>query len=152
MRTGMCLPTWTETEFRINFMLLNIVSLLYFCVFIAAGQALSRACFAQEQTLIRLMMGGVFALLMLLWLPALVSFAFGFNVLSQCVALALCCVAGLAGYWVSRNKELLRSGILLERPAFYVLVPLFVLGVYLFFTHILNPQGGALHSRTIHIW
>lgn len=146
MRTDMCLPTWTETVFRINSMLLNIVSLLYFCVYIAAGQALSRACFAQERTLIRLMMGGVFALLMLLWLPALASFALGFNVLSQCAALALCCAAGLVGYRISRKKELLRSGVLQERPAFYALVPLFVLGVYLFFTHVLNPQGGALHS------
>ena len=124
----------------------SVVSLLYFGVFIAAGQAVSRACFAQEKSLIRLMMGGVFALLLLLWLPALVSFLLGFKLLSQCVALVLCAGISVAAFVYSRGKALLRTGLKEERGALLVLLPLFALGTYLFLTHVLQPEGGALHS------
>ena len=142
----MYLPMWMETGFRISSMLSSIVSLLYLGAFIAAGQAVSRACFAQEKTLIRLMMGGVFALLLLLWLPALVSFPLGFTLLSQCIALVACAGIGAAAYLYSRGKDLLRTGLAEERGAFLVLLPLFALGTYLFLTHVLQPEGGALHS------
>jgi hypothetical protein len=138
-------PMWMETGFRINYAVFCRIASL-FLVFIAAGQAVSRACFAQEKTLIRLMMGGVFALLLLLWLPALVSFLLGFTLLSQCVALVVCVAIGVAAFLYSRGKDLLRTGLSEERGALLVLLPLFALGTYLFLTHVLRPEGGALHS------
>lgn len=127
-------------------MLSSIISLLYFGVFIAAGQVVSRVCFAQERPLIRLMMGGVFALLLLLWLPALVSFLLGFTPLAQYIALLLCVVIGLSSYLLSRGKDLLRTSLNEDRIALLVLLPLLALGTYLFLTHVLRPEGGALHS------
>ncbi len=127
-------------------MIFDILSLLYLCEYFAAGQLIARALFAAERPLFRWWMGGVFSLLLLLWLPALFGFLCGFSLLAQLLALLVCTAAGVAAFLAGR-KETVASVTAGElRPALLTLLPLFLLGGYLFFTHILQPVSGALHS------
>ncbi|HWR22615.1 MAG TPA: hypothetical protein VN366_03980 [Feifaniaceae bacterium] len=127
-------------------MISNILSLLYLCAYLAAGQFMARALFAAERPLFRWWMGGVFSLLLLLWLPALFGFLFGFTVLAQLLALLVCAAAGLFAFLAGRKKAVAPAGASELRPALMTLLPLFLLGGYLFLTHILRPVNGALHS------
>ncbi len=127
-------------------MIFNIISLLYLCAYLATGQLIARALFAAERPLFRWWMGGVFSLLLLLWLPALFGFLFGFTLLAQLLALLVCAAAGVTAFLAGRNKTVASATAVELRPALLTLTPLFLLGAYLFFTHILRPVGGALHS------
>lgn len=126
-------------------LLLNIVSFLCLCLYLAAGHCIARVSFAHERTLVRLWLGGVFALLLLLWLPALTSFVLGFTVLSQCIALFVCACVGFFSYSLSRKREIRHSAWKDERSVFYTLLPLLALGIFLFLAHYIEPQEGALH-------
>ncbi len=127
-------------------MIFDMLSLLYLCAYLAAGQLIARALFAAERPLFRWWMGGVFSLLLLLWLPALFGFLLGFTLLAQLLALLVCAAAGVAAFLAGRKKPAASVTAAELRPALLTLLPLFLLGGYLFFTHILQPVGGALHS------
>ncbi len=71
-----------------------VFAALYFFAYLALGQLASHTLFAKESLLIRLWLGGVIALALLLWLPALFSFFFGFTLLSNLLALTFCVLSG----------------------------------------------------------
>jgi len=70
----------------------NITGVLYFCIFILAGIFILNRILVQERQLVRLWAGTVAGCVLLMWLPALVSFVLGFNILSHAIALALLAV------------------------------------------------------------
>ena len=67
--------------------MLDLLAIVYLCLFLAAGYLLARLVFHSERPLIRLWLGGVCGLFLLIWLPALCSFLFGFTVLFALVTL-----------------------------------------------------------------
>lgn len=140
------LPMLTGTGYRANDMLSDILALLYLCAYLASGQFIARTLFPTERPLFRWWMGGVFSLLLLLWLPALFSFMFRFTLLSQILALLACAAAGAAAFVLGRKKTVPSIQDTELRPALVTLLPLFLLGAYLFLTHIVRPVDGALHS------
>ncbi len=123
----------------------DVLAFFYLCVFLATGQLIARALFAAERPLYRWWMGGVFSLLLLLWLPALFSFLLGFGLLAQLLALFVCFVIGAAALLLSRTKQVAAASWKEFRPVLMTLLPLFLLGVYLFLTHTIRPVDGALH-------
>jgi len=127
-------------------MLQNIPSLFYLLVYFAAGYFLARALMPAEKPLFRVWLGGVFALLMLLWLPALTSFLLRFTVLSQLAALGVCIVIGVFAFISARKKPYIPLKLGEHRGMLAALVPLFVLGAYLYVTHYIRPEAGALHG------
>lgn len=123
----------------------NVFSVFYLCVFIVAGHFCARVFFCGEKPLIRIWLGGIIALLMLLWLPALFAFFLDFGTLAQLLALLLCAGAGVCAFLLSRRKECARLRLKEDRSLLFALLPFVLLGAYLFHTHTIQPQNGGLH-------
>ena len=123
----------------------TLFSILYLIVFIVTGWLVGNAVFQKERPLVRLWLGSVIGLALLLWLPALFSFAFSFGLLSQLLALLVCIIVSailfltgrrLQGLFCIPKKELL--------PFLITVLPIFAFSVYLLFTHTIVPKDGAL--------
>ena len=127
-------------------MLLDVTAFLYLCAYLVTGYVLARAFLPAEKPLFRIWLGGVFGLLLLLWLPALTSFLLRFTVLSQLLALAVCLLIGALAALRARRRQVQRFRLSEHRGMLMVLLPLFLLGVYLFYTHYIFLEGGALHG------
>ena len=123
----------------------DILAFFYLCAFLATGQLTARALFIAERPLYRWWMGGVFSLLLLLWLPALFSFLLGFTLLAQLLALFVCFIIGTAALYLVKTTQVAAASWKEFRPVLMTLLPLFLLGVYLFLTHTIRPVDGALH-------
>ena len=124
----------------------NLLATLYLIVFVGCGLCVARLVFPGCRPLPRLWQGGVFGLAMLLWLPALFSFAFGrFTILTNLLALAAAVIAAGMCYIAARKKEAAKAPWVKEKPVLYTLLPLAVIGIILFYTHTLVPRDGALY-------
>lgn len=127
-------------------MLMNILSVLFFSVFLLCGYYLSKLLFSGQKLLVLIWFGGVFGLVMLMWLPALFAFVVGFTPAAQLLALGpVLLIGGLSfikGTKAFEKPEFDRN----DKKAAYVLIPLFLVGFYLFLTHTIEPAGdGSLH-------
>lgn len=71
----------------------NLSGFLYFTLYIVAGVFISHRIFSRFSSLTRLWLGTVMGTVLLMWLPVLVSFLMGFNILSHTVAAVV--LAGL---------------------------------------------------------
>lgn len=60
-------------------MVFDLLSALYLVAFVLSGVAIARVYLSKERPLVRLWLGGVIALLLLIWLPALFSLLLGFT-------------------------------------------------------------------------
>jgi cadmium resistance protein CadD (predicted permease) len=60
--------------------------------------------FYRDRPMIRIWLGLTFGMLMLIWLPALFSFVFGFVLLSQLLGLLAACMLGAVCWMLSRKK------------------------------------------------
>ena len=113
-------------------------------LFVASGLCIARFLFPEDRALVRIWLGLVFAMAMLMWLPALFSFLLGFTVLSQLLGLLLCCGIGALFFLLSRKRGRLTFSLSEDFPAFYALIPLFALSIVLLSTHTIAYRDGAL--------
>jgi len=123
----------------------ELVSILYLGLFALCGLGVSRLVFYRERPLRRVWLGLVFGYAMLLWFPALFSFALGFRLLSQLLGLALACLIGGAGWFFARNRSLTISPLKNELPILIAGGLLFALCVLLLSTHTIAERDGALY-------
>ena len=72
----------------------ELVSLLYLALFVCSGLGVARLLFYRERPLRRVWLGLVFGFAMLLWFPALFSFAIGFVLRAQMLALSFAVTIG----------------------------------------------------------
>lgn len=129
----------------------TLVSILYMAAFVLAGGCVAARAFSHERPAARLMLGCCFGLAMLMWLPALFSFAMGkFTLFAQIAALI---AALMIGAFAARYRKTLLIekgwfGRLLkrEKAMLLTLLPFFILCLYLLHTHTLLPQNGALFT------
>ncbi|MBR0026319.1 MAG: hypothetical protein IJP37_04075 [Clostridia bacterium] len=127
-------------------MLLDLASILMLFLFLISGYAIARLLLYERPIHERLLFGGSIGLLLLMWLPALFSFVFDFTVTSQLLAALIAAVIG--GICFIRTKK--HPCCAAEKPSYFpmlaTLIPLFLIGAYLFFTHTI-PQAadGSLH-------
>ncbi len=122
----------------------ELLSVAYLALFALSGVCVAAHVFYDERPLRRIWLGLVFGLCMLMWLPALFSFLFGFALLSQMLALAVACfIAGLF-FYLSRRRTRLAAPLMDELPVFCALVPLFLFSAILFATHTIALRDGAL--------
>ena len=73
----------------------ELLSVCYVALFAASGIGLSRLLFYREKPLVRIWLGLAFGLAMLMWLPALFSFALEFYLPAQLLGLLVACLAGV---------------------------------------------------------
>lgn len=123
----------------------ELLSILYMLLFATSGIGLSRLLFSREKPLVRIWLGLAMGLAMLIWLPALFSFALGFQMLAQLLGLVVAFVIGFLGFFFSRKKTLSRSSWRYEVPFFIAGGFLLVLGFILLSTHTIIEKDGALY-------
>ncbi len=123
----------------------EVLSILYVALFAASGIGLSRLLFYREKPLVRIWLGLAFGMAMLIWFPALFSFAMGFYLPAQLLGLLLACLIGAAGFLFSRNRSLTVSPWRVETPFLIAGGLLFLLCLVLLFTHTIIERNGALY-------
>jgi len=127
-------------------MVFSILAIVYISIFAASGICIGNCFFLKMRSSIRIWLGLVFGLVLLLWLPALISFVIGFTVLSQLLALLLSIAIGLAAFlsW-RKNARFSLSDCKKDVSVLSVLLPLFIFGIILFSTHTIVEKEGSLH-------
>ena len=123
----------------------ELLSILYVALFAASGIGLSRLLFYREKPLVRIWLGLAFGLAMLMWLPALFSFALGFYLPAQLLGLLVACLAGAAGFFFSRKRELNHAPWKKEIPFFIAGGFLLAICLVLLSTHTIVMRDGALY-------
>ena len=121
-----------------------LLSILYLSCFAATGILLADRAIQEEPRSYQVFLGLAFGLIMLIWLPALISFVIGFTLAAQLIALVACLL--LAGGLVfcrirSHAIRIAHSAKDDIRPILWLL-PLFLVGCYLFFTHTIWDKYG----------
>lgn len=127
----------------------NIISVVYLVAFLASGYFVAFNVFPREGRLLHLTLGTAIGLLMLMWLPALLSFALGFTLLSQLLALAIAAGLGAAAVLKGRRLMLLPRRIALK-PYLWCVLPTTALLCVLLYTHVLpmNEYGGLSSGQS----
>ena len=127
----------------------NVISVVYLMVFWASGYFIAFNIFPREGRLLHLTLGAAVGLLMLMWLPALFSFALGFTLLSQLLALAAAIALGAKALLRGTRLLLLPRRIELK-PYLYCVVPTVLLLCVLLFTHVIprNEYGGLSSGQS----
>ena len=119
------------------------LALLYTVLFALMGVCISAFLFRTHRLVARVWLGLVLGLLLLTWLPSLIAFWVSFTLAAQLIALglmfllAVLCMSlalrknGAGSLWNSFQKK--------DLGFLWTTVPLFLLGAYLFSTHVLKP-------------
>ena len=131
---------------------MEFVALIYTSIFALAGLALSRLLLPETEAVKRAAMGLAFGLALLIWLPALFSFALGFTLAAQYLALAPAAALLIAAAVLLRRREgapLRRRRFSLRGSARWMLtcLPLIAIIWVLMLNHVITPASdGSLHS------
>lgn len=125
-----------------------MLSILYLMVYLFAGCMIVRALLPRMRVAARVWIGLCAGLLLMMWLPALLAFAFRFSVTAHLLAL-IPLLGVTAGAWFARDKRPVRALEAQDRQLLILLacvaLPLTVLGGYLQYTHCLRQVNGTLH-------
>ncbi len=126
-----------------------VLSILYFCVFLAGGVWIARLLLPRLKPLVRIYIGASLGVLLVMWLPMLWAAAVRFTVLGHGLSVA---TLGLlcAGAWLLRDRREALPFDGQERSALKLLlllvVPLALLSGYLQYTHSIRPAAdGSYH-------
>ena len=122
-----------------------ILSILYLLFYAAAGILIGRYLFSNEPFPRRVWLGLTVGLFGSIWLPSLFSFILGFGRLSHILGAAVMAVL-TALCLLQKKKAPMASGEDLRAllPLLWLL-PIFLIGVYLFSTHILQPKADGYY-------
>ena len=117
-----------------------ILSILYLLFYAVAGVQIGRWLFKTEAFPRRLWLGLTVGLFGSIWMPSLFSFALGFGDLSHILGAALMAVLALVCLLQKRKAPLATAKDYQQLLPLLWLLPLFLVGAYLFSTHILEPK------------
>ena len=122
-----------------------ILSILYLLFYAVAGVLTGRYMFATESLPRRLWLGLALGLFGSIWLPSLFSFFLGFGTLSHLLGAALMAALTALSQFSKRKAPLCRAKEYRALLPLLWLLPLFVVGSYLFSTHILQPKADGYY-------
>lgn len=117
-----------------------ILSILYLLFYAVAGVQVGRCLFKSESFPRRLWLGLTVGLFGAIWMPSLFSFALGFGTLSHILGAALMAVLAVLCLLSRKKAPLATVKDYRQLLPLLWLLPLFVIGAYLFSTHILEPK------------
>lgn len=123
----------------------ELLSILYVFLFAASGIGISRMLFYREKPLVRIWLGLAFGMAMLMWFPALFSFALGFYLPAQLLGLLLACLLGGTGFYLSRKQTFATFPWRKEVPFFVAGGILLTVSLILLSTHTIVLRDGALY-------
>ena len=126
-----------------------MLGVLYLAVYLLAGCIMIRALLPQKHVSVRIWLGLALGILMMMWLPALMAFAFRFSLLAHMLALIPLCAATV-GIWFTRDRGARATAFDREDKRLLLMLvcvalPLTLLGGYLQYTHCLREVAGTLH-------
>ncbi len=124
-----------------------MLAVAVFLCYLLLGGSVSRLVFKKEPAGIRWWLGLVIGLAAAMWLPALFSFALGFNTLS----VVLSAGAALLVFALLLLKRPGSAGLAepqpVDRRALFCVLPLLLLSLFILYTHTLLPaEDGSLHT------
>ena len=127
-----------------------MLGIAYFAVYLLGGYAMVRSLLPDKRLPVRLWLGAALGILLMMWLPALLAFAFTFSLKAHLLALVPLCALTLCVHFFPRNKAVRPRPLSPEDKKLLVLMacvalPLTLLGGYLQYTHVLRPANGGLH-------
>lgn len=128
--------------------MLDVLSVLYILVYALSGFMAARFVLPKDRLLKQLAMGIAFGLVMLLWLPVLPAFVFGFNVASQILGLIAAIGLGVLFLLLGKKKGAKTGGFKFreELPMLICCLPVIAVGWILMGNHYIVPASdGSLH-------
>ena len=126
-----------------------IVSLLFTLFYAASGICISEVVFHRKKFLDRLWLGLALGLLLLTWLPSLFAFFIGFTRIAQLLSVILLFLSDGACAWIiirrKKNRFSVSHSLRSQWKSVLITLPVILLGVYLFHTHILlKHEDGSI--------
>ncbi len=117
------------------------LSILYMLFYAVAGILIGRCLFADETFARRLWLGLTVGLFGSIWLPSLFSFALGFGTLSHILGAAGMALITVLCQFSKKKAPMARAKDYRSLLPLLLLLPIFLIGAYLFSTHILEPKA-----------
>lgn len=130
----------------------NLCGFLYFLIFLLGGIFISLKVFSSQRPIMRVYLGSVLGVALLMWLPVLASFIFGFNLLSHFIALGILIAACVLLQSFMPNKSVF-EGFKFDKEIGWMLaltVPMTVFYAIVETNHILEPSdsGGMIFGQS----
>ena len=121
------------------------LSILYLLFYAVAGILLGRYLFSRESLPRRLWLGLTLGMFGCIWLPSLFSFVLGFGTLSHVLGAVLMAGLTLWSQFAKRKAPRAKAQEYRALLPLLWLLPIFVVGAYLFSTHILYPKADGYY-------
>lgn len=130
----------------------NLCGFLYFLIFLLGGVFISLKVFNAQRPIMRIYLGSVLGVALLMWLPVLVSFIFGFNILSHFIALGILLGGCVLAQIFTPDKSLFK-GFKFDKEIGWLLaltIPMTVFYAIVETNHILQPSasGGMIFGQS----
>ena len=122
-----------------------ILSILYLLFYAAAGILIGRYLFSTESFPRRLWLGLTLGLFGSIWLPSLFSFVLGFGTLSHILGAVLMAALTVLCLLQKKKAHAATAAELRSLLPLLWLLPIFLVGAYLFSTHILQPKSDGYY-------
>ncbi|MEA4898544.1 hypothetical protein ACH6CV_02260 [Bacillota bacterium Meth-B3] len=127
-----------------------MLGILMLGAFLALGIVCAQALFGRLNAQARSLFGCALGLMMMMWLPSLFAFGVGFTMGAQLFALLTAALLAALARLIPRRLTLPSDDAHdQDGPPLWLtlvlVVPFFLLSCYLMYTHVLRPEGGALH-------
>ncbi len=118
-----------------------ILSILYLLFYAVSGVQVGRCLFESESFPRRLWLGLVVGLFGAIWMPSLFAFVLGFGTLSHVLGAVLMAVLTLLCLLLNKKAPMATAKGYQQLLPLLWLLPLFLIGAYLFSTHVLEPKA-----------
>lgn len=130
----------------------NLMGFLYFAFFLLGGILLASRLLTSQRAAVRLWLGIVFGLVLLMWLPALLSMLLGFSILSH-LAAALLLILGCTACFLLTKKQPRGEHFRFDKETLAMLalsLPLLCFFTLVLCDHILkeSPAGGYIFGQS----
>ena len=122
-----------------------ILFILYMLFYAVAGILIGRCLFADEPFARRLWLGLTVGLFGSIWLPSLFSFTLGFGTLSHILGAAGMALITVVCQFSKKKAPPVRAKDYRSLLPLLWLMPIFLIGAYLFSTHILEPKADGYY-------
>ncbi len=122
-----------------------ILSILYLLFYAVAGVEIGRYLFSTESFPRRLWLGLTVGLFGSIWLPSLFSFVLGFHTLSHILGAAVMALLTALCLLQKKKAPMATAKDCKALLPLLWLLPIFLIGAYLFSTHILEPKADGYY-------
>ncbi len=131
----------------------NLMGFLYFTLFIVSGVFISNNLFKKLSFLTRIFLGTVTGTVLLMWLPVMVSFIMGFNILSHIIALVLLLGLNVLSFFLAKKPKIDSFNFSFSKDDLLTLIPVVIMTVFYALvetSHIMQPSetGGMIFGQS----